>query len=465
MLLRAICIAVCFSYGIFSVRNQWPPYPIFERASEAYYAQQLKEKEIADYMNNTSLVKKRKQKYVLKSAHLKYSEPDKIFPGAVVMSAGSHAAMLVDTDGRIMHTWNLPFSKVWKNPDHVSDPNPDDMIRFIDIELFPNGDLLAIYHADNDTPYGYGMVKMNAKNKIIWKLPLNVHHDMYVAKNDNIYTLTHAYEDKEGVYPIAHFESPILADKITILNAHGKQIDEIPLIDAFIDTPYQSMLYNKVGGSDAEKHDYTHANSVMRLEEDIAERFPMFQAGFLLVSLRNIHAIAVIDPQTKKVVWASRSIWKLQHEAQFLPNGNILLFDNHGYMSKGDKRSRILEINPENGAVEWFFAGTKNVSFYTDSHGSQQRLPNGNTLIVESQGGNKVTEVTPQKRVIWNYSVRKEAQNQIINKLNKAYKVPYNFFTDKFCKKIKCPKPENEKANEKANEKPAKKTSKAAPKK
>jgi hypothetical protein len=42
------------------------------------------------------------------------------------------------------------------------------MILMDKARLLPNGDLLAIYAAAGDTPWGYGMVKMDRDSKVIW---------------------------------------------------------------------------------------------------------------------------------------------------------------------------------------------------------------------------------------------------------------------------------------------------------
>ena len=39
---------------------------------------------------------------------------------------------------------------------------------------------------------------------------------------------------------------------------------------------------------------------------------------------------------------------------------------------------------------------------FSENHGAVQRLPNGNTLIVESNNGRAI-EVTPGEEVVWEY--------------------------------------------------------------
>ena len=81
-----------------------------------------------------------------------------------------------------------------------------------------------------------------------------------------------------------------------------------------------------------------------------------------------------------------------------LENGHILVFDN------GTRRgsSRLLEIDPTNGDVVWKFEGTPPESFFSAWRGSSQRLPNGNTLICESERG-RVFEVTHDGTLVWEF--------------------------------------------------------------
>src|SRR5262249_42579824 len=144
-----------------------------------------------------------------------------------------------------------------------------------------------------------------------------------------------------------------------------------------------------------ERRDALHANFVSVLTRKLAPKFPRWSAGQALLSLRNLDAIAILDVDTGKVVWAARRPWKAQHDAQFLDNGRILLFDNRG-LPKG---SRVLEYDPQTQAFPWSYT-EKQEHFYTREQGQCQRLPNGNTLIVISEMG-QLLEVTADKDVVW----------------------------------------------------------------
>jgi len=125
----------------------------------------------------------------------------------------------------------------------------------------------------------------------------------------------------------------------------------------------------------------------------------MFKAGQVLISVRELDAIAVLDPDKASGVWAARGPWRAQHDAQFLDNGHVLIFDNLG----SNKGTRVLEYDPQSQAFPWSYAGENRAPFHTSERGMSQRLPNGNTLIVNSEAG-QIMEVTRSKELVWTYA-------------------------------------------------------------
>jgi hypothetical protein len=152
-------------------------------------------------------------------------------------------------------------------------------------------------------------------------------------------------------------------------------------------------------GNDLRNRDVLHTNSVKVLNPNLAPKFPLFKQGQLLVSLRNINTIAVVDPDTQKVVWAARGPWMAQHDPTFLDNGRLLLFDNLG----SPRSSRVLEYDPRTQSFPWSYPGAQGQPFRSRIRGMCQRLPNGNTLVVNSVGS-EVIEVTADHEVVWSCS-------------------------------------------------------------
>ncbi|MEO2164169.1 MAG: arylsulfotransferase family protein, partial [bacterium] len=108
--------------------------------------------------------------------------------------------------------------------------------------------------------------------------------------------------------------------------------------------------------------------------------------------------VAVLDPGQEKIVWAHTGSYRFQHDPSVLENGRILVFDNNPPL----KASAIVEINPTSGEETLVYRGPESDPFYSETCGLAQRLPNGNTLITESDYG-RALEVTPDGETVWEF--------------------------------------------------------------
>ncbi len=116
------------------------------------------------------------------------------------------------------------------------------------------------------------------------------------------------------------------------------------------------------------------------------------------MSVLMLDTIAVVDLDEERVTWALSGLWRQQHQPTVLPDGHMLVFDNEA----GPGVSRVLEIDPMTQEILWRYEGGVDGDFYTSTCGSNQRLPNGNTLITESDNG-RAFEVTPDKDIVWEF--------------------------------------------------------------
>jgi hypothetical protein len=315
-------------------------------------------------------------------------------------------AKLLDMNGRVVHRWKLPFRRVWSDAPHVHDPFPDELIHWFRGHLFPNGELLAVYQVERDTPYGYGLAKLDKDSKLVWAYPAHVHHDVDVGENGTVYTLVQKLVEKVPA-GLDLLRGPYLADYLVLLSPQGKELQSIPILEAFRDSPYAltlSLIHTPPlrdrpkGGlaSRWQKGDFLHTNSVKVLRRSWAAKFPLFKAGQVLISLRSLDTIAVLDPRSRTVVWAARGLWRGQHDAEFLPNGRLLVYDNLGALAG----TRVLEYDPVTQAVPWSHGPESSTPFIAPLRGSKQRLANGNTLIVDPDRA-RILEVTRGKTVVW----------------------------------------------------------------
>jgi hypothetical protein len=347
---------------------------------------------------------------------LTVDKPGKTFDGFTLVTTTRGAqATLLDMGGKVVHRWELPFRQAWPRPPHIADPLPEKQIHWFRCHLFPNGDLLAIYQAESDTPSGYGLVKLDKDSKLLWNYAARVHHDLDVDEKGTIYTLTQELKPTDPV-GLDYLPTPYVADSLVMLSPDGRELASIPIDEAIRDSAYSLLLSTSIGEQATAKDragvepsldapalagsrgDLFHTNSVKVLTRARAAKFPLFQPGQVLLSLRSLHTIAVLDVDKRAVTWAARGPWRIQHDAEFLDNGHLLIFDNHGWA----KGCRVIEYDPVTQAIPWVYSDADASSFHAAFRGMKQRLPNGNTLIVDPDNG-RLLEVTQGKDRVWEH--------------------------------------------------------------
>ncbi|MEX2122633.1 MAG: arylsulfotransferase family protein [Woeseia sp.] len=349
------------------------------------------------------------------------NDPARTSPGVTLFTSGHEpAAYLISMEGEVLHEWQRPFSRIWNDSAAVKRPQPDSHVYMRKAMVDSNGDLLAIYEGAGDTPYGYGLVKLDKDSNVIWSYLQPAHHDFDVAPDGRIFVLTQEIVDSP-LPQLEHLASPRLDDFIVILSPDGEELRKIPLLPVVDESDYRQLLFEI---SSFARADALHTNSVHVITEKEAETFGYGKAGQILVSFREPGAVGVVDLDEEKLIWAVKGYWSGQHDPHIMDNGNILLFDNRGNFRKPEGRSRVLEFDPATMAIIWQYTGTDDSPLQSDIRSYSQRLPNGNTLITESNGG-RILEVTQAQEIVWEYvnPVRGGPRKQKIPILCKALRL------------------------------------------
>ncbi|WP_162917219.1 arylsulfotransferase family protein [Dongia deserti] len=383
-----------FMAGALVVLERLPPYPLFKSAHQAGHALLNQISGYRDPVDTDLWADARRA-----DRGVTIHNAAKAYQGYTLYTSGhDSAAFLVDMDGTVMHTWRVPFSAVWDESSAVAKPRPDPLIYFRNAYLFPNGDLLALYEGAGDTPYGFGLVKLDKDSNVIWKYLERAHHDVEVGSDGRIYVLTHRIKT-EPIKGAHHLEMPLIEDFLVILSPNGKVEKEISLLEAQVRSPAFSRFLEWLPAF--AQQDPQHANAVEPMEADAAVNFPFAEPGTVLLSFRSTSLIVALDPETENFVWGTKGPWALQHDPDLLPNGHILLFDNLGDLGPSGT-SRVLEFDPETHKITWSYGGTREQPFESNVRSEQQRLPNGNTFVTESDGG-RLFEVTKDGEIVWEY--------------------------------------------------------------
>lgn len=330
-------------------------------------------------------------------------KPEKAHRGFTLATTSHKAeAALLDMDGQVVHRWSMATALPWHSDRPTRAPAPGGPFHWERCRVFPDGDLLAL--CCTSTPHGYGLAKFDKDSQLLWGYSGHVHHSFDVADDGRIFLLTDRHElDFPGDDPAAPRH---IAEFLVVLSPEGSEIDSIPIMEAFQNSPFNFYLEEFVpphptlkARPQTELRDLLHVNSVDVLGRDMARHFPLFKPGQVLLSLRTPSVLAVLDPQSRAIVWAARGVWEAQHDAQFLDNGHILLFDNLG----DPRRSRVIEYDPKTQAVAWWWGGAEGTRWTSVIRGGSQRLGNGNTLIVDSVGC-AIYEVTSAKEIVWRWN-------------------------------------------------------------
>jgi DNA-binding beta-propeller fold protein YncE len=301
---------------------------------------------------------------------------------------------LVDLYGKAVHIWKTKNKTLYSI-------------------LKPNGNLLASQTNIIDTNFPQAaritsIQELDPQSNVVWEYQNGgMHHDFDLLPNGNIAVLT--WEK------IPHG----LAQQIT----GGKQGTEFNKTDTFSDkileidqnknivwswSAYTHLNINEDKiPSFFSREQWTHANSIKFIKYD-----PIYKKEAYLVSMRYLNEIFLISKETGEVIWKSpKGLLGHQHDATFLDNGNILVFNNAFYseaysLNPYNYGSQVLEIDPRTNKVVWEFSGGNNpldrARLTEVILSGAQRLPNGNTLITLGTSG-RLLEVTPDKKIVWDF--------------------------------------------------------------
>jgi hypothetical protein len=332
----------------------------------------------------------------------------------LIASGHGAEALLITMSGEEVYKWSCDLTEAW--PELVTKKQTTNKywkskMYWRRVHLMENGDLYAIFE-------GVGIVKLDKNSNILWRKNNFAHHDLYVAGNGDVYVLTRNVHINKKYNP----EKPILEDFITVLDSEGNELKNVSLLDMLENSPFAPVLTrSKPFG------DILHTNTIELIENLPSHRSLPFKKGTVLTSVLHLDLVCAVDLEKETVYWAESNLWHKQHQPTLLDNGNMLVFDNQGLKNV----SSVLEIDPVTREILWSYRGGKDGAFYSETCGSCQRLPNGNTLITESDPG-RAFEVTPDKTIVWEYVNPNRAgkNKELIATLFEVFRLPQDFPVD-----------------------------------
>jgi len=314
---------------------------------------------------------------------------------------------LIDEHGNTVHSWNTDIVKLWPDaPAYLGPLNPYVHGSY----LFPNGDV--VFNIEQT-----GLFMIDSCGKVKWHLDKTTHHSVARDDDGNFWIPSNVKWEpgdfrKNGLakaFPGLQPRDgqPVWEDHLLKVSPEGEVLVDISVMKVIYDNNLQRYI-PKI--SKRRNGDVLHLNDIDVLHADQAEQYPLFTAGDLAVSLRHLHMVLVMDPETRKVKWYDTDPWIEQHDPDFTGGGWIEVFDNNREFNNvgGEKRgamlggSRIVAIQPHTGKVRIVYPKNDSQFFYSEMGGKLQQLDNGNLLITENHAG-RVFEIDPAGDLVWEW--------------------------------------------------------------
>jgi len=296
---------------------------------------------------------------------------------------------LIDMNGNVVHKWNTRAARA---------------------KLLKNGNVIVTERKEGQKKPVIG--EYNWDGHRIWDYEMlgPAHHDLQRLDNGNTLVLTtepvpDEYREKIKD-PVRRSAKPLNADLVLEVTPEREVVWEWHAYE-HLDINFHCEIWNP--------GDWTHINTVQALPEnrhyDAGDK--RFKPGNILLSPRNLGFIFIVDKETKEVVWRYTGNYKGglagQHEPHMIEKrlpgeGNITVYDNGAPPLRSSAhvgKSFILEIDPVTEEIVWKFEDGER--FYSSFRSNVQRLPNGNTLICESEGP-RIFEVTRESEIVWEHT-------------------------------------------------------------
>lgn len=299
-------------------------------------------------------------------------------------------AWIMDRDGTVLHAWETDLESLFTDLEGFSGNISPQNFYPVGAALAPDGGLFLSFHGRNIFPYQVGVAKFALDGTLAWKRFDGSHHWIGLDSVGNLYApsmVLNREEDhfRDSAVEVKCWSDTVFDEGVRVYNPGGQLLKEFKILDSFEGADFPGFFYSVKDGCDP-----VHINSVQVASAEVAARIPGIRAGDLLVSVREPSVIAILDHEDGRILHLVAGRTAAQHSPKFLPNGDVLVFDNQG----GDRDvggSRIARIDMVTGEVSTVFPrpdSTVLVPFYSGDGSHISISPDGKRLMtsVKDQG-------------------------------------------------------------------------------
>jgi hypothetical protein len=333
----------------------------------------------------------------------------------VIDGAPRYAALALTPELRIEHIWTLR-----EDPINGRTPEPNHRKYLHGVAILPDASI--IYSFDN----GISIQRGDQCGQVIWARGGAFHHAISLS------------DDRTHLWTLRDY-----TDLVKLDTATGALLEEINLLEVIAANPDTDIL----GVRQHDKNDVSanmrnvepewsgdrfHLNDVEPLPQALAEYFPSFTPGDLLISARSLNLIFVLNPDTLKIKWWRAGAVRRQHDPDWTRSGLITVYDNR----LGLDYSRIVGIAPDTLETRTLIDG-RTMDFYSRVRGKHQVTQMGHVLVTSSQQG-RVFETDARGRVLLDIQNTKPGspdKNYVISDAQWLAPGALDFATDPNCKR------------------------------
>ena len=313
---------------------------------------------------------------------------------------------LMRRSGEVVHRWPVVFSEIFPDPSHAQyPPRTDWNIETSGALVTPQGEVVF--------NFGYGgLVKLDRCGEVQWTVRQPTHHSVEMTEAGTYWVPSRRQHKTGTESPFPPFQTPFWEDTMLEVSDDGEILRELSIPQLFYDSGMEALF--TATGHEFEvgmawDQEMVHNNKIVELPSSIAADFPQFEAGDLMLSMRNLNLVMVIDAETHAVKWSSVGPWIRQHDPEFRAGGTIVVFNNNIYQVSQaihyldvPRISNIIEIDPVSGAHEVVFGGTGERELLSIIGAKVDTTPTGGLIITEFAGG-RVIELDAGGEITWEF--------------------------------------------------------------
>lgn len=332
--------------------------------------------------------------------------------GSLILLSGffedSNELRLIRRNGSIVMRWPVSFKALFPKPDHLAAPPATDWnVDLHGALIEPDGSIVFNFELN-------GLAKLDRCGRTLWTLGHMTHHSVEWAEGGG-YWVAGRQRIETGNSKFRPYSPPYNEDLILKVSETGQILSRISVPALLYENGLEAVLTATGESFWADfqwDEELVHLNKIGELGSDLADNFPSFEAGDLVLSLRQLNLVMVVDPDTREIKWHQTGPWLRQHDPEFNRDGSLTIFNNNSYRMglsengwsdpAAPRTTNILRIDPLSRETRVAFGEKPGQEMLSLIRGKHDVTEDGGFFITEFEAG-RVIESDAAGNIVWEY--------------------------------------------------------------